>query len=127
MQSYFWTAEKKGKQESYHVHTYTFLSLFVYHSITVETGKDDLFLPFEAIANVAHDSGNIFCHDCSSRKVPLPQLGYGTKPVRVCNGCFDVAYLVTYAIDEDHGLSTQVRVDMEQFQFYITHTTAVFH
>ncbi|KAG2190144.1 hypothetical protein INT46_005189 [Mucor plumbeus] len=52
--------------------------------------------------------GNIFCHDCSSRKVPLPQLGYGTKPVRVCNGCFDVAYLVTYAIDEDHGLSTQM-------------------
>ncbi|KAG1081947.1 hypothetical protein G6F42_022750 [Rhizopus arrhizus] len=52
--------------------------------------------------------GNIFCHDCSTRKVPLPQLGYGTKPVRVCNGCFDVAYLVTYAIDEDHGLSTQI-------------------
>ncbi|KAI8641760.1 hypothetical protein BD408DRAFT_417615 [Parasitella parasitica] len=52
--------------------------------------------------------GNIFCHDCSTRKVPLPQLGYGTKPVRVCNGCFDVAYLVTYAIDEDHGLSTQM-------------------
>ncbi|GAN11506.1 hypothetical protein MAM1_0641c11069 [Mucor ambiguus] len=54
------------------------------------------------------DSGNIFCHDCSTRKVPLPQLGYGTKPVRVCNGCFDVAYLVTYAIDEDHGLTTQI-------------------
>ncbi|CEP16396.1 hypothetical protein [Parasitella parasitica] len=52
--------------------------------------------------------GNIFCHDCSTRKVPLPQLGYGTKPVRVCNGCFDVAYLVTYTIDEDHGLSTQM-------------------
>lgn len=40
--------------------------------------------------------------------MPLPQLGDGTKPVRVCNGCFDVAYLVTYAIDEDHGISTQV-------------------
>ncbi|KAI8975163.1 hypothetical protein BDF20DRAFT_914129 [Mycotypha africana] len=52
--------------------------------------------------------GNIFCHDCSSKSVPLPQLGYGTKAVRVCNGCFDVAYLVTYAIDEDHGLSTQM-------------------
>ncbi|KAI8386957.1 armadillo-type protein [Blakeslea trispora] len=52
--------------------------------------------------------GNIFCHECSSRNVPLPQLGYGTKAVRVCNGCFDVAYLVTYAIDEDHGLSTQM-------------------
>ncbi|CAO3594291.1 unnamed protein product [Absidia cylindrospora] len=53
-------------------------------------------------------SGNIYCHDCSSRKVPLPQLGYGNRPVRVCNDCFEVAYLVTYAIDEDHGLSTQI-------------------
>ncbi|KAI7870796.1 hypothetical protein BDF14DRAFT_1769854 [Spinellus fusiger] len=52
--------------------------------------------------------GNIFCHNCSTRSVPLPQLGYGTKPARVCNGCFDVAYLVTYTIDEDHGLSTQI-------------------
>ncbi|KAI8090425.1 hypothetical protein BDF21DRAFT_411242 [Thamnidium elegans] len=52
--------------------------------------------------------GNIFCHECSSRKVPLPQLGDGTKPVRVCNGCFDVAYLVTYALDVDHGISTQI-------------------
>ncbi|KAL9546078.1 hypothetical protein MBANPS3_006844 [Mucor bainieri] len=57
---------------------------------------------------IEYGSGNIFCHDCSTRKVPLPQLGYGTKPVRVCNGCFDVAYLVTYAIDEDHGLGTQI-------------------
>ncbi|KAI8149812.1 armadillo-type protein [Fennellomyces sp. T-0311] len=52
--------------------------------------------------------GNIFCHDCSSKSVPLPQLGYGYKPVRVCKGCFEVAYLVTYAIDDDHGLSTQI-------------------
>ncbi|CEI92067.1 hypothetical protein RMCBS344292_06340 [Rhizopus microsporus] len=52
--------------------------------------------------------GNIFCQECSSRKVPLPQLGYGTKAVRVCNGCFDVAYLVTYIIDQDHGVSTQI-------------------
>ncbi|OAD75000.1 hypothetical protein PHYBLDRAFT_78888 [Phycomyces blakesleeanus NRRL 1555(-)] len=52
--------------------------------------------------------GNIFCNACSTRKVTLPQLGYGTKPARVCNSCFDVAYLVTYAIDEDHGVTTQV-------------------
>ncbi|KAI9488175.1 armadillo-type protein [Zychaea mexicana] len=52
--------------------------------------------------------GNIFCHECSSKSVPLPQLGYGSKPVRVCKGCFEVAYLVTYAIDDDHGLSTQI-------------------
>lgn len=52
--------------------------------------------------------GHIFCHECSSKSVPLPQLGYGTKPVRVCKGCFNVAYLVTYAIDDDHGLATQI-------------------
>ncbi|KAI9266057.1 armadillo-type protein [Sporodiniella umbellata] len=52
--------------------------------------------------------GNIFCQDCSSRNVPLPQLGYGTRPVRVCNDCFEVAYLVTYTIDQDHGVSTQI-------------------
>ncbi|ORY90347.1 armadillo-type protein [Syncephalastrum racemosum] len=51
--------------------------------------------------------GNIFCHECSSRSVPLPQLGY-TKPVRVCKRCFEVAYLITYAIDDDHGISTQI-------------------
>ncbi|KAG1468425.1 hypothetical protein G6F56_003836 [Rhizopus delemar] len=52
--------------------------------------------------------GNIFCQDCSSRSVPLPQLGYGTRPVRVCNNCFEIAYLVTYTIDQDHGVSTQI-------------------
>ncbi|KAH8555144.1 armadillo-type protein [Umbelopsis sp. PMI_123] len=53
-------------------------------------------------------SGNIFCHDCSNRSIPLPQLGYGTRPVRVCNQCLEVAYLVTYIIDEDHGSTTQI-------------------
>ncbi|KAM3588960.1 hypothetical protein VKS41_001390 [Umbelopsis sp. WA50703] len=52
--------------------------------------------------------GNIFCHDCSNRSIPLPQLGYGSLPVRVCNQCLEVAYLVTYVIDEDHGSTTQI-------------------
>ncbi|KAI9478786.1 MAG: hypothetical protein EXX96DRAFT_259719 [Benjaminiella poitrasii] len=66
--------------------------------------------PFGPLKRRHHcrNCGNIFCHDCSARNVPLPQLGYGNKPVRVCNGCFDVAYLVTYSIDEDHGLTTQM-------------------
>ncbi|KAI8882055.1 hypothetical protein K501DRAFT_334324 [Backusella circina FSU 941] len=66
--------------------------------------------PFGTLKRRHHcrNCGNIFCHECSARKVPLPQLGYGTKPVRVCSGCFDVSYLVTYATDEDHGLSTQI-------------------
>ncbi|KAI7883891.1 FYVE-domain-containing protein [Lichtheimia hyalospora FSU 10163] len=66
--------------------------------------------PFNAIRRRHHcrHCGNIFCQECSSKSVPLPQLGYGSRPVRVCNGCFEVAYLVTYAIDDDHGLSTQI-------------------
>ncbi|CAO3616566.1 unnamed protein product [Cunninghamella blakesleeana] len=49
---------------------------------------------------------------CTSCKNSFGQLrrrfGYGNKPVRVCKDCFEVAYLVTYIIDEDHGLSTQI-------------------
>ncbi|KAF9967833.1 hypothetical protein BGZ70_007980 [Mortierella alpina] len=51
--------------------------------------------------------GHIFCHDCSSRSIALPQLGY-TKAVRVCNGCFEVAYLVAYCLSDDLGPSTQI-------------------
>ncbi|KAG1146197.1 hypothetical protein G6F38_005108 [Rhizopus arrhizus] len=66
--------------------------------------------PFGPLRRRHHcrNCGNIFCHECSSRSVPLPQLGYGTKAVRVCNSCFEVAYLVTYTIDQDHGVSTQI-------------------
>ncbi|KAF9309034.1 hypothetical protein BG003_010288 [Podila horticola] len=51
--------------------------------------------------------GHIFCHDCSSRSIALPQLGY-TKAVRVCNDCFEVAYLVAYCLSDDLGTSTQI-------------------
>ncbi|KAF9297884.1 hypothetical protein BGZ74_009605 [Mortierella antarctica] len=52
-------------------------------------------------------SGHIICHDCSSRSIALPQLGY-TKAVRVCNDCFEVAYLVAYCLSDDLGTSTQI-------------------
>ncbi|RUP06325.1 armadillo-type protein [Jimgerdemannia flammicorona] len=94
-------------------HLYWRCSDFPSHdSITVDNGESvtslhkSIFSPLFVVQKVT--VGNIFCHDCSSRNVPLPQLGYGTKPVRVCNGCIEVAYLVTYAVDEDHGLNTQV-------------------
>ncbi|KAF9578712.1 hypothetical protein BGW38_005368, partial [Lunasporangiospora selenospora] len=41
-----------------------------------------------------------------SRSIALPQLGY-TKAVRVCNDCFEVAYLVAYCLSDDLGPSTQ--------------------
>jgi RUN and FYVE domain-containing protein 1 len=30
--------------------------------------------------------GRIFCHDCSDNKMPLPSF---SKPVRVCNPCYE--------------------------------------
>lgn len=32
--------------------------------------------------------GNIFCKDCSTHTLFLTELGYTTKPVRVCDNCF---------------------------------------
>ncbi|KAF9970720.1 hypothetical protein BGZ73_006512 [Actinomortierella ambigua] len=51
--------------------------------------------------------GRVVCHDCSSRSLVLPQLGY-TKAVRVCSGCFEVAYLVAYVLADDLGPTTQI-------------------
>ncbi|XP_077537244.1 zinc finger FYVE domain-containing protein 1-like isoform X2 [Haemaphysalis longicornis] len=33
--------------------------------------------------------GNGFCEECSSKKRPVPERGWGTEPVRVCDACFD--------------------------------------
>ncbi|XP_070377757.1 zinc finger FYVE domain-containing protein 1-like isoform X2 [Dermacentor albipictus] len=33
--------------------------------------------------------GNGFCEGCSSKKRPVPERGWGTEPVRVCDSCFD--------------------------------------
>lgn len=105
---------------AYILHNLLTQALFFFLSITVEIGRlPNICFAFFFVYWLAYSSGNIFCHDCSNRKVPLPQLGYGTKPVRVCNGCFDVAYLVTYAIDEDHGVSTQVRKYLFFFYYFI--------
>ncbi|CAG8510281.1 10998_t:CDS:10, partial [Scutellospora calospora] len=49
--------------------------------------------------------GNIFCQECTSKNIALPQLGY-VKPERVCSGCFEIAYLVGYVISDDK--STQI-------------------
>ncbi|CAG8551545.1 13823_t:CDS:10 [Funneliformis mosseae] len=49
--------------------------------------------------------GNIFCQDCTSRKISLPQFGYVT-PERICNECFEIAYLVGYVISEEKSTKT---------------------
>nr|XP_037274458.1 zinc finger FYVE domain-containing protein 1-like isoform X2 [Rhipicephalus microplus] len=33
--------------------------------------------------------GNGFCQDCSSKTRPVPERGWGTEPVRVCDDCFE--------------------------------------
>ncbi|KAG0246344.1 hypothetical protein BGX31_002955 [Mortierella sp. GBA43] len=64
---------------------------------------------FNAVRRKHHcrQCGRVLCNDCSSRSIALPQLGY-TKAVRVCNDCFDVAYLVAYCISDELGQSTQI-------------------
>ncbi|ORZ08790.1 hypothetical protein BCR41DRAFT_143003 [Lobosporangium transversale] len=64
---------------------------------------------FNAVRRKHHcrQCGQVFCHDCSSRSIALPQLGY-PKAVRVCNDCFEVAYLVSYCVSDDLGQSTQI-------------------
>ncbi|CAG8530077.1 1621_t:CDS:10 [Diversispora eburnea] len=49
--------------------------------------------------------GNIFCQECTSRSIALPQFGY-VKPERVCSGCIEIAYLVGYVVSDDN--STQL-------------------
>ncbi|CAG8532971.1 7028_t:CDS:10 [Paraglomus occultum] len=49
--------------------------------------------------------GHIFCQNCSSQRLALPQLGEFT-PVRVCNECFRVASLVGEVISD--GQTTQI-------------------
>ncbi|KAG0375593.1 hypothetical protein BGX24_008883 [Mortierella sp. AD032] len=64
---------------------------------------------FNAVRRKHHcrQCGHVLCYDCCSRSIALPQLGY-TKAVRVCNDCFEVAYLVAYCLSDDLGPSTQV-------------------
>ncbi|GBB94613.1 hypothetical protein RclHR1_02390019 [Rhizophagus clarus] len=49
--------------------------------------------------------GNIFCQECTSRKISLPQFGYIT-PERICNECFEIAYLVGYIISDEQSTQT---------------------
>ncbi|CAB4380285.1 ARM repeat-containing protein [Rhizophagus irregularis] len=62
---------------------------------------------FTAIRRKHHcrQCGNIFCQECTSRKISLPQFGYIT-PERICNECFEIAYLVGYIISDEP--STQI-------------------
>ncbi|KAG0290253.1 hypothetical protein BGZ96_006301 [Linnemannia gamsii] len=64
---------------------------------------------FNAVRRKHHcrQCGHVLCYDCCSRCIALPQLGY-TKAVRVCNDCFEVAYLVAYCLSDDLGPSTQI-------------------
>ena len=33
--------------------------------------------------------GGGFCDECSANKRPVPERGWGTEPVRVCDGCYN--------------------------------------
>ncbi|KAF8975564.1 hypothetical protein BGZ46_009017, partial [Entomortierella lignicola] len=76
---------------------------------------------FSAVRRKHHcrQCGQVFCHDCSSRSIALPQLGY-PKAVRVCNDCFEVAYLVAYCVSDDLGPSTQIHGARGLYELIIT-------
>ncbi|KAI6661097.1 hypothetical protein LOD99_13819 [Oopsacas minuta] len=48
---------------------------------------DKHFLPGET-KHHCRACGNIFCEDCSDQLMPVPELGWGTIPVRVCRKCY---------------------------------------
>ncbi|KAI9292868.1 FYVE-domain-containing protein [Neoconidiobolus thromboides FSU 785] len=50
--------------------------------------------------------GLIYCNTCCSRKTSLRQLGY-QDPVKVCEDCFEVAYLISYVLQLE-SKSTQL-------------------
>ncbi|KAF9197782.1 hypothetical protein BGZ49_001634 [Haplosporangium sp. Z 27] len=81
---------------------------------------------FSAVRRKHHcrQCGQVFCHDCSSRSIALPQLGY-PKAVRVCNDCFEVAYLVAYCVSDDLGPSTQIHGARGLYELIITNDEAI--
>ncbi|GCC17655.1 zinc finger FYVE domain-containing protein 1-like isoform X1 [Chiloscyllium punctatum] len=45
--------------------------------------------------------GEGFCDGCSSKSKPVPERGWGSAPVRVCDGCYEAAVIRTDVEDED--------------------------
>ena len=49
-------------------------------------------LKFDEIENIHHcrACGEGFCDECSQRQLPVPERGWGAKPVRVCDKCYQI-------------------------------------
>ena len=46
--------------------------------------------PFDEGEKIHHcrACGEGFCDDCSAHQMPVPERGWGDKPVRVCEQCY---------------------------------------
>ena len=38
--------------------------------------------------------GRVFCDACTLQRVPMPALGYGAVPQRVCSACYSLALML---------------------------------
>ncbi|XP_071962254.1 zinc finger FYVE domain-containing protein 1-like [Antedon mediterranea] len=45
--------------------------------------------------------GNGFCDECSSKKLPVPEKGWGEAPVRVCDDCYEIRSKQVLEVQED--------------------------
>lgn len=52
--------------------------------------------------------GNGFCQDCSSKTRPVPERGWGTEPVRVCDDCFEPAENKTPTASREEGNESEL-------------------
>ncbi|XP_059505367.1 zinc finger FYVE domain-containing protein 1 isoform X2 [Stegostoma tigrinum] len=44
--------------------------------------------------------GEGFCDGCSTKSKPVPERGWGSAPVRVCDGCYEAAVVRTDVVDQ---------------------------
>lgn len=56
--------------------------------------------------------GGIFCAKCAKDRVAIPSMGYD-EPVRVCNDCFEIAYLESLQWNAFHENTFSFRFDRE--------------
>ncbi|XP_059162270.1 zinc finger FYVE domain-containing protein 1-like isoform X2 [Physella acuta] len=65
-------------------------SYWVPNSEIIKCSKPECQIMFDCAEQKHHcrSCGKGFCSDCSSKKRPVPERGWGPEPVRVCDACY---------------------------------------